>query len=47
MCQCNACREPACHPVAGTVKDPEVWKELYKMFLGVNYFERAGVATKD
>lgn len=35
------------HAVAGTVKDPKVWEELYKMFLGANYFERAGVATKD
>lgn len=33
--------------VAGTVKDPAVWEELYKMFLGANYFERAGVAVKD
>eukprot|EP00903_Cladosiphon_okamuranus_P011550 g10873.t1 len=33
--------------VAGTVKEPAVWVELYKMFLGANYFERAGVATKD
>eukprot|EP00752_Nemacystus_decipiens_P016123 g14418.t1 len=33
--------------VAGTVKDPAVWVELYKMFLGIDYFERAGAATKD
>ncbi|CAM9822839.1 unnamed protein product [Pylaiella littoralis] len=38
------CREK--DSVAGTVKDPAVWAELYKMFLGANYFERAGVAKK-
>ncbi|CAN0405950.1 unnamed protein product [Ascophyllum nodosum] len=32
--------------VAGTVKDPAEWVELYKNFLGANYFERAGVAQK-
>lgn len=32
--------------VAGTVQDPAMWAELYKKFLGVNYFERAGVAKK-
>ncbi|CAM9470422.1 unnamed protein product [Scytosiphon promiscuus] len=32
--------------VAGTLKDPAMWAELYKKFLGVNYFERAGVAKK-
>ncbi|CAM9243640.1 unnamed protein product [Ectocarpus sp. 6 AP-2014] len=32
--------------VAGTLKDPAMWAELYKMFLGANYFERAGVAKK-
>lgn len=30
--------------VAGTVKDPAIWAELYKKFLGANYFTRAGVA---
>lgn len=32
--------------VAGTLKDPALWAELYKKFLGANYFERAGVAKK-
>lgn len=30
--------------VAGTVKDPESWVEVYKKFLSADYFERAGVA---
>ncbi|CAM9946832.1 unnamed protein product [Discosporangium mesarthrocarpum] len=29
--------------VAGTLKDPSEWAELYKKFLGVEYFVRAGV----
>lgn len=40
----DKCRER--DSVAGTVKDPAMWAELYKMFLGANYFERAGVAKK-
>ena len=32
--------------VAFTLKDPAVWAELYKKFLGANYFVRAGVAKK-
>eukprot|EP00904_Undaria_pinnatifida_P013553 jgi/Undpi1/9328/HiC_scaffold_26.g11786.m1 len=32
--------------VAFTLKDPAIWAELYKKFLGANYFVRAGVAKK-
>lgn len=32
--------------VAGTLKDPAIWAELYKKFLGANYFVKAGVAKK-
>lgn len=30
--------------VAGTMKDPEIWAELYHDFMGIDYFVRAGVA---
>lgn len=29
--------------MAGTMKDPEVWVEAYKIFLGANSFTGAGV----
>lgn len=29
--------------VAGTLKDPEIWAELYKEVIGVDYFTKAGV----
>lgn len=32
--------------VAATLKDPALWAELYKKFLGADYFVRAGVAKK-
>ena len=32
--------------VAGTVTDPAVWEELYKKFLGMNYFVKAGVVQE-
>lgn len=32
--------------VAGTLKDPAIWAELYKKFLGADYFVKAGVAKK-
>lgn len=32
--------------VAGTVKDPAVFIELYEKFVGGNYFEKKGVAKK-
>ena len=32
--------------VASTHKDPALWAELYKKFLGADYFVRAGVTQK-
>lgn len=40
----NKCR--AKESVAGTLKDPAGWVELYKKFLGIDYFAQAGVVKE-